>query len=167
MSTHQTVLEIKKLLRNLDAILEKTLANASARKIDPAVLLQSRLAPDMFPLVSQVRLSCDHAKWAAARTAGKEAPSHADNEKTIDELRARIAGVVSFMDGFTAADYAGADDRRISLPRWEGKSMSASEYLVEYALPNFAFHYTTAYAILRHNGVELGKRDYLGPLPMK
>lgn len=167
MSTHQTVLEIKKLLRNLDAILEKAAAGASARKFDVSVLLHSRLAPDMFPLISQVRLACDHAKWAAARTAGKESPSHADKEQTVDELRARIADVVSFMDGFTAADFAGADDRRVSLPRWEGKSMSASEYLLEYALPNFFFHYTTAYAILRHNGIELGKRDYLGSLSMK
>jgi len=167
MSTHHIVLEIKKLLRNLDAILEKAVANAASRKFDPAVLLQSRLAPDMFPLVSQVRLACDHAKWAAARSAGKESPSHADNEQSVEELRVRIAGVVSFIDGFSAADFAGADDRRVSMPRWEGKSMSGSEYLIEYALPNFAFHYTTAYAILRHNGVDLGKRDYLGTLPMK
>lgn len=167
MSTHHIVLEIRKLLGNLDAVLEKAVASAAARKFDPAVLLQSRLAPDMFPLVSQVRLACDHAKWSAARSAGKEAPSHADNEQTVDELRARIADVVSFMDGFSAADFAGADDRRVSLPRWEGKSMSASEYLIEYGLPNFAFHYTTAYAILRHNGVDLGKRDYIGSLPMK
>lgn len=167
MSTHRIVLEIRKLLKNLDAFLEKGVASAAARKFDPAVLLQSRLAPDMFPLVSQVRLACDHAKWAAARTAGKEAPSHADNEQTVEELRGRIANVLSHIDGFTAADFEGADDRRVALPRWEGKSMSASEYLVEYALPNFMFHYTTAYAILRHNGVELGKRDYLLPLPLR
>jgi hypothetical protein len=164
---HLIVLEIKKLLGNLDGWLDKAAAYAESKKFDPAVLLASRLAPDMFPLLRQVQIACDNAKWAAARTAGAEAPSHADGEKTADELRARIASVVSYLEGFSAADFAGAEDRRVSLPRWEGKSMSGQEYLVEHALPNFMFHLTTAYAILRHNGVPLGKRDYLGALPLR
>jgi hypothetical protein len=164
---YATVLETKKLLRNLDAWLEKAIAHAEAKKFDPAALLQSRLAPDMFPLLRQIQAACDQAKYAAARTAGKEPPSHPDNEQTIAECRARIATVVSYLDTFASKDFDGADTRTISLPRWEGKSMKVTDYFVEHALPNFFFHVTMAYAILRHNGVDVGKRDYLGALSMR
>jgi hypothetical protein len=164
---YTTVLETKKLLRNLDGWLEKATVFAEAKKFDANSLLQSRLAPDMFPLLRQIQAACDQAKYAAARTAGKEPPSHPDNEQTVADCRKRIAAVVSYLDTFASADFEGADARSISLPRWEGKSMKASDYFVEHALPNFFFHLTTAYAILRHNGVDVGKRDYLGALTMR
>jgi hypothetical protein len=164
MSIYPTILEMKKLLRSLDACLEKGVAYATAKKFDPSVLLQSRLAPDMFPLLRQIQATCDQAKYAAARTAGKEPPSHPDTEQTMDEARKRIATVVSYLDGFKKADFDGVEARTISLPRWEGKSMTATDYFIEHAMPNFFFHLTTAYAILRNNGVDVGKRDFLGPL---
>lgn len=167
MSIHLIVLEIKKLLGNLDGWLDKAAAHAAEKKFDVKVLLGSRLAPDMFPLMRQVQLACDNAKYLAARTAGVEAPAHPDSEETVDDLRRRIATVVTYLEGFAAGDFAGAEDRRVSLPRWEGKSMTGTESLFEHVLPNFFFHFTTAYAILRHNGVPLGKRDYLGPLPLR
>jgi hypothetical protein len=163
MSIHLFVLEIQKMLRNLDGCLDK----AAASELDERALLASQLAPDMFPLVRQVQVACDTAKFAAARTAGKDAPSHTDEEQTIAELRRRVADVARYLDGFSAADFAGAEERRVSLPRWEGKSMSAREYFVEHGLPNFFFHVTTAYALLRKAGVQVGKRDYLGQMPLR
>jgi hypothetical protein len=167
MVPYVLVLEMKKLLMNVDLWLDKAKTHAAAKNFDANLLLQCRLAPDMFPLVRQVQAACDSAKFAAARTAGKEPPSHPDTEQTFEELRARIATVVSYLDGFHASDFDGADARKVSLPRWEGKSMTAADYLVEHAVPNFFFHLTTAYAILRHNGVDVGKRDYLGALTLR
>jgi hypothetical protein len=167
MSIYLTVLEMKKLLGSLDGWLEKGVAYAAAKHFDPDVLLQSRLAPDMFPLLRQIQATCDQAKYAASRAAGKEAPSHPDNEQTIADARKRIQTVTSYLDTFTQQDFDGIDARTVRLPRWEGKSMAASDYFVEHALPNFFFHLTTAYAILRHNGVDIGKRDYLGALSLK
>jgi hypothetical protein len=165
--THKLIREMQKLLKSLDGCLDKAVAHATAKKFEPSVLLQSRLAPDMFPLVRQVQAACDQAKYAAARGAGKDAPSHEDKEATIEELKARIGKVVAYLDTFSEADFAGITERTISLPRWEGKSMVALDYVLEHAMPNFFFHFTTAYAILRHNGVDVGKRDYLGALPFK
>lgn len=167
MTTYLIVREMRKLLGSLDALLEKGIAHATGKKFDVGVLLDSRLAPDMFPLLRQIQFTCDQAKYAAARGAGKDVPSHPDDEKTLDEVRARIAKVVAYLDGFGASDFAGIEDRTISLPRWEGKSMRAVDYVIEHAMPNFFFHLTTAYAILRHNGVDVGKRDYLGALTFK
>jgi hypothetical protein len=167
MSIYVTVLEMKKLLRNLDGCLEKAVAYAAAKKFDPNVLLQCRLAPDMFPLMAQVQAACDQAKYGASRAAGKDPPSHPDREQTVDDARKRIATVLSYLDTFTSSDFDRIDTRTVSLPRWEGKSMSAIDYFVEHALPNFFFHLTTAYAILRHNGVDVGKRDYLGALSLR
>ncbi len=167
MSLHLIVLEMKKLLGNLDTFLEKAAGHAAAKKFDVGVLLQGRLAPDMFPLIRQIQIACDQAKYAASRAAGKEAPSHADTEQTMDEIRARIAAVIAYLGEFSAADFEGAGGRSISLPRWEGKSMTATDYVIEHAMPNFFFHYTTTYAILRHNGVDIGKRDYLGALSLR
>ena len=167
MSIYLTVVETKKLLSNLDAWLAKTVAYGAAKGFDPGVLLQSRLAPDMFPLIRQIQAACDQAKYAAARAAGKEPPSHPDTEQSVDDARKRIAAVVSYLDTFTEANFNGAAERVIRLPRWEGKSMTATDYFIEHAIPNFFFHLTTAYAILRHNGVDLGKRDYLGALNLR
>lgn len=167
MSIYLTVVETKKLLRNLDACLDKAVAHAKAKGFDPRVLLESRLAPDMFPMLRQIQAACDNAKYAAARTAGKEPPSHPDDEQTIDDARKRIANVVSYLDTFKEADFEGVSGRVVRLPRWEGKSMTATDYFVEHAIPNFFFHLTMAYAILRHNGVDVGKRDYLGALNMR
>ena len=143
------------------------MAHAAAKKFDAETLLQARLAPDMFPLVRQIQAVCDQAKFAAARAAAKDPPSHPDTEQTIEQLRARIATVVAYLETFTAADYEGVEGRTIKLPRWEGKSMTALDYFVEHATPNFFFHLTTVYAILRHNGVDVGKRDYLGALSQR
>jgi hypothetical protein len=168
MSLNVFVQQMNKLLGNLDTWLEKAAAHATAKKFDiNAFALHTRLAPDMAPFVFQIRNACDTAKFAAARCGGKDAPSHPDNETTVDELRKRIASVREFLGTFTEKDFAGAADRKISLPRWEGKSMNAVDYFVEHAQPNFFFHFTTAYAILRHNGFDLGKRDYLGPISYK
>jgi uncharacterized protein len=158
---------MNRLLGNLDACLGKAVAHAGAKSFDPNVLLQCRLAPDMFPLVRQVQAACDNAKYAASRTAGKEPPSHPDTEQTMDDVRKRIATVRTYLETFTEADFASAASRVVTLPRWEGKSMAATDYFVEHAQPNFFFHYTTAYAILRHNGVDVGKRDYLGKLSLR
>jgi len=167
MTPHVLILEMKKLLRNLDGWLTKAAAHAEAKKYDTAVLVQTRLVPDMFPFARQVQSACDSAKYAAARVSGKEPPSHPDTETTFPELSARIAKVVAYLDTFTADDFRDLEGRTITLPRWEGKSMTAIDYLVEHALPNFFFHVTTAYAILRQAGVEVGKRDYLGSLSLR
>jgi hypothetical protein len=167
MSLHTFVLEMKKLLGQVDGWLEKATAHAQHKKFDVNTLLQARLAPDMFPLVRQIQSTCDQVKFAAARVAGKDPPSHPDTETTVDELRKRIATVKSYVDTFKEEDFAGAEQRTIALPRWEGKSMSLRDYFVEHVHPNFFFHLTMTYAILRHNGVEIGKRDYLGALTMK
>ncbi len=167
MIVHTMVHEMRKLLGNLDACLEKGVAYADAKKFDPEVLLQSRIAPDMFPLMRQIQAACDSAKFAAARATGKHPPSHPDDEKTMADARKRIAAVVAYLDTFTSADFHGIETRTVSLPRWEGKSMTATDYFVEHATPNFFFHLTTAYDILRHNGVDVGKRDFLGALTMK
>jgi uncharacterized protein len=164
MSHHVLILQIKKQLQGVEAWLDKAVAHGTTKKFDPNTLLQARLAPDMFPFVRQVQSACDSAKYAASRTAGKEPPSHPDNETTIDDLKKRVASVVAYLDTFKESDFDGADDRLVSLPRWEGKSMTGTSYLVQHAMPNFFFHLTTTYAILRHNGVEVGKRDYLGTI---
>lgn len=158
---------MKKLLGQMSSWLDKAEAHATAKGYDPAVLLQARLAPDMFPLVRQFQGACDNAKFAAAFTVGKEPPSHADTEQTLAEVRARIASVVDYLGTFSAGDFEGTDARTVKRPRWEGKSMTATDYFLEHAMPNFFFHLTTAYAILRHSGVDVGKRDYLGKLSFR
>ena len=150
-------------LRNLSAILDKAQAHAEARKIDPLVLTGSRLYPDMLALARQVQIACDNAKGAVARLAGFEVPKHEDTEQTIADLKARIAKTLEFVESFKPAQIDGSEERDISLKlgarevQWQGM-----QYLLGFALPNFYFHVVTAYDILRHNGVELGKRDFLG-----
>jgi len=162
MSTYALVREMKKVLSNMNGWLDKAVAFAGAKKFEADTMLTWRLAPDMFPFVRQVQSSCDTAKFAAARASGKEAPSHPDTETSVAALKQRIATVVSYLDTFTAKDFEGDSDRMISLPWWEGKKMSAADYVTEHAQPNFFFHATTVYALLRHAGIEVGKRDFLG-----
>jgi hypothetical protein len=150
---------------NLSAILDKAAAHAEARKIDPSVLINARLAPDMFPLSRQVQSASDAAKGCAARLAGIEIPRFEDTETTFPELQARIAKTVAFLQGVKPAQIDGGEDRTITLKlRTREVSFAAPDYLLNFALPNFFFHVTTAYGILRHNGVEIGKTDFLGSL---
>jgi hypothetical protein len=151
------------MLRNLDAILGKAQAHAAAKKIDPAVLMSARLFPDMLPFVKQVQIATDHAKGAVARLAGVEVPRFEDTEQSFDELRARLAKTIAFVESFSAEQFDGSEGRDISL-RAGGKDLTfkGMPYLIGYAIPNFYFHLVTAYNILRHNGVEIGKGDYLG-----
>jgi len=164
MSLYVHVLEMKKLLRGVDGWLDKAVAFAQAKKFDPNTLLQARLAPDMFPLVRQVQAVCDQAKYAVGRTTGKEIPSHPDTEQTIDDLKKRVAAVVAYLDSFSEKDFAEIASRTVTTPRWEGKHMTATNYFVEHAQPNFFFHLAMTYALLRNNGVDVGKRDFLGAL---
>jgi hypothetical protein len=164
MSLYLTIREMHKVLGQLNVWLDKGVAHATAKKFDPESMLTWRIAPDMFPLTQQIQFTCDQAKFAASRGAGKDTPAHPDTEKTIAELRARIATVTTYLDTFKQADFDGAADRTISLPRWEGKKMSVLDYVTEHAMPNFFFHATTTYLLLRHNGVDVGKRDFLGAL---
>jgi uncharacterized protein len=164
---HHAIRQMHKMLGQLDTWLVKTTEYAQKKPFDANTLLVFRLAPDQYPLVRQVQLSCDHAKFAPARVTGKEAPSHPDTEQTIEALHARIASVRSWIDGFGAADFVGAEKRLVVLPRWEGKGLTGEDYILEYAMPNFYFHVTHAYAMLRHNGLDVGKKDYVGPLHLK
>jgi hypothetical protein len=151
------------ILKNLSAILDKAQAHAEGKKIDPLVLTSDRLFPDMFPLTRQVQVACDGAKGAVARLAGVDIPKHEDTEKTFDELKARIAKTVEFVESFKPAQIDGSEDKEVLLTIG-GKEikMTGMNYLLGRALPNFYFHVTTAYNILRHNGVEIGKRDFIG-----
>ena len=152
-----------RMMNNLAAILEKTAAHAEAKKIDPAVLVNARLYPDMFPLVRQVQIASDSAKAGAARLAGIEPPSYEDNETTMPELIVRAKKTVAFLETLKASQFEGSEDKTINWKtRTTEKSMLGEPYLVHQVLPNLHFHVTTAYNILRHNGVELGKMDYLG-----
>lgn len=152
-----------RMLGNLSAILHKAEAYAAERKIEPSVLLNARLAPDMLPLVSQVQIASDNAKGCAARLAGLDIPSYADTESSFAELQARIAKTQTFLGSVTAAQVDGSEGKSITLnfPGMELK-FSGQDYLLNFVLPNFYFHVTTAYAILRHNGLDIGKMDFLG-----
>jgi hypothetical protein len=151
------------MLNNLSALLHKAQAHCEARKIDPLVLTSCRLFPDMLPFTRQITIACDTAKGAVARLAGVDIPKHEDVEKTLEELKARIAKTVHFVGTFKPAQLDGSEDKEIVL-KLTGREVSfkGMQYLLGYAHPNFYFHVVTAYNILRHNGVELGKRDYIG-----
>jgi uncharacterized protein len=163
ISMYQTsVPRFANMLKNLSAILDKAQAHAEGRKIDPAVLLSSRLYPDMFPMKRQVQIACDTAKGAVARLAGVEVPKHEDSEETIAELKARIAKTIDFIQTVRPAQIDGSEEKGIHLKLGAREvDYKGMQYLLGHALPNFYFHVTTAYGILRHNGVELAKRDYL------
>jgi uncharacterized protein len=156
-----------KMLGNVDRWLAAAIAHADRRKFDVNNLMKARLAPDQFTFDKQVQTACDNAKFLAGRLAGKDWPPHPDVETTVEQLRARITSVIGYLETFTPDDFAGGEERKISLPWMEGKWMRGDEYVAQFALPNLYFHVTTTYAILRHNGVELGKRDYIGGVPMR
>lgn len=163
LSTRAVLSGFSQTLKALDAILDKAFAEAAERKIDPAVLLSARLAPDMLPFTRQIQLACDFAKNVTARLAGGENPKFPDEEKTVEELKARIAKTLAFV---AAADDAALDaglDRDVTFPRGPSATvtMKGIDYLTRFALPNFYFHATTAYAILRENGSSIGKADFL------
>ena len=164
---YDAILQMKKMLGQLDKWLEAATAFSQKKSFDPNTLLGARLAPDQFPLVRQVQSTCDTAKFAAARLSGKEPPKHEDNEATIEALHARIHAVIAWLDGFAAKDFEGAETRVVTNPRWEGKVMHGADYFNEHSVPNFYFHLVHTYAILRHNGVDVGKRDYLGTMSLR
>ena len=159
----QVVPAFTQMLTNLDKVLSKAEDDAAARKIDPSVLVNGRLAPDMLPLARQVQIMTDQAKGGASRLAGQEPPKWPDEEKTFADLHARLAKTIAFLASFKPAQFEGADARTIELKFPNASfTFTGKDYLLKNLIPNFYFHYTTAYAILRHNGVQIGKRDYLG-----
>jgi hypothetical protein len=151
------------MLNNLLVLLDKGAASAEARKFDSSVLADARLAPDMYPLTRQVQLACDFAKNGCARLAGQDPPKHEDNERTFPELRARVEKAMAFLKTIPASAMEGSEDRDIRIPmRDRTLEMKGLKYLQGFVLPNFYFHVVAAYAILRHNGVDIGKFDYTG-----
>jgi hypothetical protein len=162
-----TVPLFTRTLQNLSHVLDKGAQHAEAKKFEMEVLLNSRLAPDQFHLIRQIQIACDTAKLCVSRLTGKEAPTHADTEKTLPELKNRIQDTIRYLNSVSASDFAGAEEKHITTPRWEGKYLLGLEYVMHHAIPNIYFHVTTAYSILRHNGVDIGKKDYLGELPFR
>ncbi|MDG2308518.1 MAG: DUF1993 domain-containing protein [Candidatus Binatia bacterium] len=154
--------QMTKMLGQLDKWLDAAEAHAKAKAFDPNILVTSRLAPDQFSFAQQVQNACDTAKLSTGRLTTKPAAEQPDTETTLAELRTRIRAVIAYLESISEADYEGAATRVITTPRWQGKVMSGSDYFMEHAVPNFFFHLNHAYALLRHNGVAIGKRDYLG-----
>ncbi len=167
LSMHQASAPLfRQGLTALSAVIDKAVDQCAERKIDPAVLLADRLAPDMFPFTRQVQLSCDFAKNCMARLAGREPPKFEDVETSVPELQDRIARTLSFLDTIPAGEVDGSEGRTITL-NIGGQSMNfqGQPYLLHFALPNFFFHLSAAYLILRHNGIQIGKRDFIGAIP--
>lgn len=152
------------MLGSLDGLLVKAHAHADAKGIEPDALLQARLSPDMFPLSRQVQVACDFARSVPARLIGVDVPAYDDNERDFVQLRARIARTLAFLGGLTPEEFLGSETREIVLRPGTPKerTMTGQAYLLSYGLPQFFFHVTTAYALLRHNGVQVGKKDYMG-----
>jgi hypothetical protein len=164
MTPYDAIRLFTKTLENLEKWMDKAGEHAKARSFEVDVLTQARLAPDQFAFVQQVQSACDQAKYAAAYLGGKKPPSHPDTEKTFAELRERIRKCTGYLATFQEKDFAGAEERKVAPPWLGGRWLRGHDYLVEVAVPNFFFHATMAYAILRHNGVNLGKMDYIGSL---
>jgi hypothetical protein len=160
----QIIAHCAQSLRNLESCLDKAEQHAAAKGFDVGVLLTSRLAPDMNDLVYQVQSACDYVKAAAAWLAGQTPPRHEDDERTVDELRARIRKTVAFVESVPQSRYAGASERQVRLSWAPGKVIGGEDYLLQMTIPNAYFHLAMAYAILRHNGVDVGKMDFLGPI---
>jgi hypothetical protein len=160
----QVIAQCTQSLKNLEICLDKAEQHAAAKKFDGGVLVTSRLAPDMQPFAYQVQSACDYVKAAAAWLSGETPPKHEDSERTIDELRARIRKTVAFVESVKEAQYAGAGERKVSLSWAPGKVIGGKDYLLQMTIPNTYFHIAMAYAILRHNGVDVGKMDFLGPI---
>jgi hypothetical protein len=151
------------ILGNLSNILDKAQAYADAKKLDPAALTSFRLFPDMLPMTTQVQIACDTVKGVVARLAGVEIPVYEDNETTLADLKARVAKTIAFIQTITAAQVDGTEDKEIVIKRRDKETRyTGMQFLLGHAIPNFYFHVTTTYNMLRHNGVEIGKRDYLG-----
>jgi|SRR5579871_2329863 len=161
---HRVVSQCAQSVANLETCLDKAEQHAAAKKFDVGVLLASRLAPDMQPFIYQVQSACDYVKGAAAWLSGQRPPRHDDDEQTIDEVRARIRKTIAFAESVTEAQYAGAAGRSVALSWVPGKVIKGEDYLLQITVPNVFFHVSMAYAILRHNGVDVGKRDFLGPM---
>jgi hypothetical protein len=162
-----TVPVFTKLLSNVEKWFDKAAAHADAKKFDVEILTSARIAPNQYALLRQIQAACDQAKFTVAKLTGKDAPSHPDTEKTIAEIRQRLHTVVEYLGTFKREDFAGAEERACSHSWMGGKSVRGVDYLHHFAFPNFYFHMTTAYAILRHNGVDLGKMDYIVDLPFR
>ena len=162
MSAFDIVSQFDRMLENLDAWLNAGAAFAQSKNFDAEILTKERLAPDQYALVQQVQSACDQAKYVAAYLSGQKAPAHPDTETTLAELHARIATVRTYLKTFKAGDFTGAEERRVAPPWMGGKSVRGETYLHRISIPNFYFHVTTAYDVLRHSGVPLSKLDYLG-----
>jgi hypothetical protein len=158
----ETFSQFKKQLGQLDKWLGTAAEYAKSKNFDPDVFPTLRLAPDQFALARQVQIACDTVKLAVNFLTGKPVQAQEDNEKTLAELQERVRSVVTLLEGLTAKDFEGAATRVVSQPRWKGEWMTGADYFLEHVVPNFYFHLTTTYAILRHNGVAVGKKDYLG-----
>ena len=165
---YKTVQQFARTLKNLDSIFEKAIAHAANRKFDANNFCSARLFPDMLPLIAQVRIACDHAKNLAANLAGKEAPKHEDNEVTMQDLRGRIAKCLAYLATFSESDFTRTTpDKVVKLTFPPGKAILADDYLFSRQIPNFYFHTSMAYALLRAGGVEIGKGDFLGKLNLR
>ncbi|MEZ4390008.1 MAG: DUF1993 domain-containing protein [Polyangiales bacterium] len=162
----QAVQQVVRVLESMDRWFDKATQFAEERSFDPSVFLTARLAPDQYDFTRQVQAACDAAKFLAARASGRDAPVHPDTEADGQALRARIRAVISYLQSFDEADFAGAEARVVPLNFMPGKGLLATEYATQLALPNFYFHVVTAYSILRHNGVKLGKTDFITSLPL-
>jgi hypothetical protein len=167
MTPHETIRVFAKTLENIEKWMDKAEEHAKDRGFEVDLLAQSRLAPDQYNFVKQVQSACDQAKYAAAYLSGTKAPSHPDTEQTFSDLRQRIDKCRKFVASVAEKDYKGADEQKVAPPWMGGKWVRGSDYLAELAVPNFYFHASMAYAILRHNGVKLGKMDYIGGIPMQ
>jgi hypothetical protein len=161
---YQVISQCTQSLKNLEICLDKAEQHAAAKKFDVGVLMASRLAPDMKDFIYQVQSACDYVKAGAAWLSGQTPPKHEDNEQTIDELRARIRKTVAFAESVKEARYAGASERKVKLSWAPGKLIGGADYLLQMTIPNTFFHIAMAYAILRHNGVDVGKMAFLGPI---
>jgi len=161
---YQVISQCTQTLKNLEAWLDKAERHAAAKQFDVGVLMTSRLAPDMKPFIYQVQSACDYVKAAAAWLSGQSPPKHEDNERSIDEVRARIRKTVAFAESVNEAQYAGASEHKVSLSWAPGKIIDGEDYLLQITIPNTFFHVAMAYAVLRHNGVDIGKMDFLGPV---
>ncbi|EMN46923.1 PF09351 domain protein [Leptospira interrogans str. L1207] len=162
-----TIQQFSKMLHQLKLLLEKGTSYSETKKFDVEVLLNLRLAPDQFHFIRQIQIVCDTAKLGVSRLTGKDAPKHEDQEKTLSELQTRIDSTLDYLSTFTEKDFLEANDRKVFNPRWEGKYLTGKEFAIQHLIPNFYFHITTAYSILRHNGVDIGKKNYLGEMPFK
>lgn len=158
----ETFSQFKKQLGQLDKWLSTAAEHAKSKNFDPDVFPTLRLAPDQFPLARQIQIACDTVKQSVNYLTGKPVQAQEDTEKTIAELQARVRSIITLLEELTAKDFEGAATRVVSQPRWKGEWMTGADYFIEHTVPNFFFHLTTSYAILRHNGVAIGKRDYLG-----